>query len=510
LVIKRRNYHDHQFTNSPLSPKSNGLISPPETLGSSNVMGIPTAPPAPQNTQVAAGPLTPVIAAGIALAKKAITSLRKSKAAKDVAKVAKAAKDAKSKFDKTPIGKPLEESKHLRNRAKNIKNFVDQITAENDKDKERDKARQNDIARFGIPEFGDFGENGGFNGKDFAIPDVPSFGDFGDGHAAGSAPSTGSDAGMGHANDGMGLGSDTEGAGGWGFPVVLDLNNDGRLEIIPPTQSRAQFDILQTGRKQILAWVGPDDGLLVYDKDGDRLISHWDEIAFKEYLATAKTDLEGLAWFDQLAQGGNEDGVLDEKDALWSDFGVWRDADQDGETDPGELQMTGDGALASVNLTSDQTPRDAGPDAKIFGKGEYHFRNDQNELLSGDLYDTAFRYEELQQSKPTGIDLPTRSMKKGELPPLVRRDRQPLVLSEKMYPAMAYKENVYETWPDEAIEVATRKFPDLPQQIAESQQLPLDSPDDLLDPDYFQLPENPTFKDQFKHGVWRQKKYGKL
>ena len=98
----------------------------------------------------------------------------------------------------------------------------------------------------------------------------------------------------------------------------------------------------------------------------------------------------------------------------------------------------------------------------------------------------------------------------AKLPPLVRRDQQPLVLSEKMYPAMAYKENVYETWPDEAIEVATKKYPALPDQIAASSQLPVDQPEDVLDPDYFQLLENPTFKDQFRHAVWKEKKYGKL
>jgi len=32
----------------------------------------------------------------------------------------------------------------------------------------------------------------------------------------------------------------------------------------------------------------------------------------------------------------------------------------------------------------------------------------------------------------------------------------------------------------------------------------------LADPDYFQLPENPTLMDQLKNGIWKEKKYGKL
>jgi hypothetical protein len=99
---------------------------------------------------------------------------------------------------------------------------------------------------------------------------------------------------------------------------------------------------------------------------------------------------------------------------------------------------------------------------------------------------------------------------KPQLPTLVRLDQQPLHLSEKLYPAMAYKENVYEPWAADTIELATKKFPQLPQQIADSQQLPKDHPDDLADPDYFQLPENPTLMDQLKNGIWKEKKYGKL
>jgi hypothetical protein len=97
-----------------------------------------------------------------------------------------------------------------------------------------------------------------------------------------------------------------------------------------------------------------------------------------------------------------------------------------------------------------------------------------------------------------------------ELPPLVRLDQQPLKLSEKMYPVMAYKENVYEAWPEEAIAVAAKRYPELPRQIEESRQLVPDHPDDLLDPDYFEEPENPTFKDLYRASVWKQKKHGKL
>jgi len=218
---------------------------------------------------------------------------------------------------------------------------------------------------------------------------------------------------------------------GWGFPIVLDLGGDG-IEIVPLGQSRAKFDISGDGRRQFLAWVGPDDALLVYDRDGDRVISNRDEIAFKDYLANAKTDLEGLAWFDQFAQGGNEDGVLDERDALWSKFGVWRDADQDGETDPGELRMTGEGGLSSVNLQSDNVRRDGGPDAQIFGRGQFVIRDTDGNALSGDFYDTALRYLEDAYEPPA----PKRMQR-------LRKDGEPLSRAEIMYPAHDNDDDYY-------------------------------------------------------------------
>jgi len=242
----------------------------------------------------------------------------------------------------------------------------------------------------------------------------------------------------------------------FGLPVLLDLDGDG-IEIISLGQSRARFDMAGTGRKQIMAWPGPNDALFVYDRDGDRLISHRDEIAFANYLANAKTDLEGLAWFDMAARGGNEDGVLNALDALWSKFGVWQDTNQDGETDPGELTMTGEGGLSSVNLQSDHIPRDAGPDARIHGQGEYQTTDADGRVRSGDLYDASLRYEQSPEPKSAAeIFYPRKPVK---LTPeqqgyrRVRKDGQPLSKAEIFYPdeSRAHEYTYVRIEPDEAV-----------------------------------------------------------
>ena len=250
------------------------------------------------------------------------------------------------------------------------------------------------------------------------------------------------------------------------YPIVLDLGGDG-IQFIPLGQSRARFDIDGDGRRQILAWIGPEDGLLVYDRDGDRLISHKDEIAFKDYLANAKTDLEGLAWFDQFAQGGNEDGVLDARDELWSKFGVWRDADQDGETDPGELSMTGEGGLRSVNLQSNNVRRDGGPDARIYGRSDFSVAGADGKPMSGALYDVALRYVD-ENTEP--FEETTANLLYPPKPPeakaqhRIRKDGQPLSRAEILYPAHGNDDDYYfveaapETWIDPAKETAKRLY----------------------------------------------------
>jgi len=250
---------------------------------------------------------------------------------------------------------------------------------------------------------GDFGDIGGYNGTGFNAPG--NTGGSGGGQAQSSAEA-GMDAAQGGPADSAAqsdANSDTVDSadvdmGDFAEPVILDLNNDG-FDIVPLSQSKVAFDILGDGQMQLMAWVGPDDALLVYDRDGDRLISHRDEIAFIDYMDNAETDLEGLAWFDQFEQGGNQDGVLNALDAAWERFGVWRDANQDGVTDPGELRMTGEGGLASVNLASDRRVRWGGQDFRIFGRGSYEMTDADGRTSSGDLYDAALRHKRKPDEK---------------------------------------------------------------------------------------------------------------
>lgn len=132
--------------------------------------------------------------------------------------------------------------------------------------------------------------------------------------------------------------------GGYYYPVVLDLNNDG-LEITPVAQSDivtkdAAGNVLRT------SWVGPTNGILAFDRNGDGKINNTADISFVKDKAGATTDLEGLAGWDT-----NGDGVLDAKDTNFGKLVVWVDGNQDGRAQTKEVKSLAQLGIASISLT---------------------------------------------------------------------------------------------------------------------------------------------------------------
>ena len=232
-------------------------------------------------------------------------------------------------------------------------------------------------------------ESGYINpGGDRAKPGRPSQqdGNNGGGDSSSGTSTPGHDVGSdGNQSDDTGPYDGSEGggdSGDSGKPVVLDLDGDG-VELVALEDSTAFYDIDGDGYRERVGWVSPDDGLLAYDKNGDGEISGRAELSFVDYVPGARTDLEGLRYFDS-----NGDGRLDAKDAEWGRFRVWRDLDQDGESDPGELQTLAEAGIRSIGLTSDGVGRTVEGN-RIFGEGSYTDGDGP-----GALYDVGLRYSE--------------------------------------------------------------------------------------------------------------------
>jgi hypothetical protein len=142
-------------------------------------------------------------------------------------------------------------------------------------------------------------------------------------------------------------------------PLVLDLDGDG-LEITPLSKGvlfDANGDTVKTGT----AWVGADDGLLVWDRNGNGTIDSGAELFGDEtLLSNGQKAAHGFAALSELDTGslvdgntvGAGDGVFDAQDAQYSSLRIWRDLNQDGISQANELQTLAQTGVRSIKLAS--------------------------------------------------------------------------------------------------------------------------------------------------------------
>ncbi|MDA7415013.1 hypothetical protein PGB34_01425 [Xenophilus arseniciresistens] len=150
-------------------------------------------------------------------------------------------------------------------------------------------------------------------------------------------------------------------------PVILDLNGDQQIDLrlLNPETGDGEgprFDWSGDGVGDATAWAGPQDGFLAIDlaADGsagpDGFIDQARELAFASWVdpSTLSEDSDPVSDLDGLREvfDTNGDDVLDAHDARWTEFRVWRDLDQDGQTDAGELQTLEQAGVARIGLVS--------------------------------------------------------------------------------------------------------------------------------------------------------------
>ncbi len=190
-------------------------------------------------------------------------------------------------------------------------------------------------------------------------------------------------------------------------PVVLDLDGDGLEFVAMDGKSGNGFDFDGDGIKEMSAWIGPDDGFLAYDSNGDNIVNDKWELVFSALHPDARTDLEGL----RLVFDSNEDGYLTEADDAFSDFGVWQDINGNHVTDPGEFKSLSQLKITSIDLTSDEIKYEtADGQVTVYGEGTYSTKSGKN-ITEGQLGDVSlelggeiFDYNAISDSTPDDPD----------------------------------------------------------------------------------------------------------
>ncbi|MCA3456646.1 MAG: hypothetical protein ING01_05285, partial [Rhodobacter sp.] len=129
-------------------------------------------------------------------------------------------------------------------------------------------------------------------------------------------------------------------------PLILDLDGDG-VETLGQN-FYIHFDHDKNGFAERTGWAGADDGLLVFDRNGNGSIDNGSEL-FGNHSGSGPGWANGfaaLAEFDS-----NLDGRIDASDAAFASLRVWKDANSNGLTDAGELLTLQQAGVGSLSLS---------------------------------------------------------------------------------------------------------------------------------------------------------------
>ncbi len=109
-------------------------------------------------------------------------------------------------------------------------------------------------------------------------------------------------------------------------PLVLDLDGDG-VETISKSAG-IHFDHDGNHFAETTGWVGKDDGLLVWDKNGNGAIDNGGELfGNNTFLNDGSKAANGFAALADL--DNNHDGKLDASDSAFTQLRLWKDSDSD-------------------------------------------------------------------------------------------------------------------------------------------------------------------------------------
>ena len=149
-----------------------------------------------------------------------------------------------------------------------------------------------------------------------------------------------------------------------GSPVLVDTAGDG-FRLTGPTPG-VPFDLNNDGAPERLSWTaaGTDDAWLALDRDGNGRIEGGRELFGNFTPQPAPPEGEGrhgflaLAEFDRPERGGNSDGVVDARDAVFAHLRLWRDANRDGLSQPEELHALPALDVARLHLSYKESKRE--------------------------------------------------------------------------------------------------------------------------------------------------------